>query len=159
MSKKKGLIKKDPRIGTMVEYNEELSDCYIFDLDGTISLMNNRSIYKGEDCDTDVPNWPVIKTVRRLNNEDTFIFIFSGRNGESIEETCEWLLKHEVPYDALYMRPFKNMEKDTVVKQEMFDTLIKDKFNVLGIFDDRDVMINHWRAQGLPAYQVYYGNF
>lgn len=36
---------------------------------------------------------------------------------------------------------------------------IKDKYNVLGIFDDRQQVVDMWRSLGLKCFQVEPGNF
>jgi hypothetical protein len=48
---------------------------------------------------------------------------------------------------------------DSIVKEEIYNEYIKDKYNVLAVFDDRDRVVDMWRRIGLPTYQVYYGSF
>lgn len=154
-------MKYDPRIENEVRPIGNLPNCYIFDLDGTISLMEGRSAYDGKSYDNDTPNTPVIKILRTLyEHTDAKIFLFSGRNGDSAEETVEWLKLHNVPFHVLEMRKEKDYRKDTVVKQEMYEAYVLGKYNVLGVFDDRDMMIKHWRdVLNLPTFQVYWGDF
>ena len=49
--------------------------------------------------------------------------------------------------------------KDSIVKQEIYEMCIKDKYNVLFVLDDRDQVVNMWREQGLKCLQVAEGNF
>lgn len=151
--------KYDPRLQVTPLGRNTLPSCYIFDLDGTISLMDGRSPYNGESCKSDKPNWPVIDTLENLANVSTTIFIFSGRNGESEEQTKLWLRDHDIPYDHLAMRKPGDNRKDSIIKQEMYEEFVKDKYYVAGIFDDRNMVVDHWRSLDLPCYQVYPGDF
>lgn len=151
-------LKYDPRLTGQVQYDGNLPDCYIFDLDGTISLMDGRSAYDGESCGSDAPNHPVIDTLNKLALT-TKIFLFSGRNGESAEQTVAWLDAFDICYSGLHMRQPKDQRKDSIIKEEMYNDIIKDKYNVVGIFDDRNMMVDHWRSMGLPCYQVFPGDF
>ena len=36
---------------------------------------------------------------------------------------------------------------------------INGKYNVLGVFDDRDQVVSVWRSLGLTCFQVNWGNF
>lgn len=147
----------DKRLSNPLQDNT-LEECYIFDLDGTLALINGRSPYDGKSCATDVCNEDLASLLRTLYLNYK-IFIFSGRNGNSAEKTVEWLGKNDIPFHILDMRKDGDNRKDTVVKQEMYEFHIKDKYYVRGIFDDRDMMVKHWRDMGLPCYQVYYGDF
>lgn len=141
-----------------VPYNPELPDCIISDIDGTISLMNGRNPFKGEDCESDLPNSPVRNLLHDLVDKYTII-LFSGRNGESQPQTEKWLDDNAVPYDELYMREPKNMEKDSLLKERFYNEHIKGKYNVRFVLDDRDQVVKTWRDLGLPCFQVHYGDF
>lgn len=56
------------------------------------------------------------------------------------------------------MKPAGNTEKDSIIKRRMFDK-IKDEYNILGVFDDRDQVVAMWRYLGLTCFQVDYGDF
>ena len=62
-------------------------------------------------------------------------------------------------FDDLYMRLPNDLRKDSIVKQEIYEMCIKDKYNVLFVLDDRDQVVNMWREQGLKCLQVAEGNF
>jgi predicted kinase len=153
-------VKTDKRVITKKEYNTNLKDCVIFDLDGTISLMNGRNPFKGEDCLSDEVNTSVKLLLDSIPNH-VEIFIFSGRSEENgaRENTINWLSENSIPYSELIMRKEKDNRPDTVVKKEMFDNHIKGKYNVLFCVDDRDCVVKLWRDMGIDCFQVYYGNF
>ena len=76
---------------------------YIFDLDGTLALIEHRRKYverpRGEQdwkafyaaCVDDRPNCPVIDTMERLRRAGADIWIFSGRSDEVRAQTVKWL--------------------------------------------------------------------
>ena len=162
--RKKKEKKIDPRI-TQVRYNNTVSEdlplCCIFDLDGTLSMMNGRFAYDGAESINDLPNQDVIDLLYSAWDNDIEIFLFSGRNSDKggWEATERWLEKNNVPYDKLRMRKQGDFRKDTIVKEEMFQEEIQDKYRVWYVADDRDMMIQHWRDKGLTCLQVYYGDF
>ena len=101
----------------------------IFDLDGTLAIIDKRRIKAGktvdgkvtnkmnwdtffdpENINLDEPNEPVIKMAQMFHEEGFKIVIFSGRNDRSFHTTVEWLKIHEVPHDLLVMRPDKFKE-------------------------------------------------
>jgi len=149
-------LKVDER--NYVVYNPDLPDCIISDIDGTVSLMNGRSPFKGEDCASDIQNTPVTNLLKSMSGECTII-LFSGRNGESKPQTVEWLHKHFIPFDQLHMREPKNFEKDDALKERFYNDNIKGKYNVRFVLDDRDQVVKKWRELGLPCFQVHYGDF
>jgi hypothetical protein len=58
------------------------------------------------------------------------------------------------------MRKTGDMRKDSLVKEEIYNSNIAPNYNVFLILDDRDQVIDLWRNKlGLTAFQVAYGNF
>lgn len=98
--------------------------------------------------------------IKILYNEIDIIF-FSGREGtkECRENTEKWLNDNVGISYKLYMRPEKDYRSDEIIKEEMYNKHIKDKYYCIAIFDDRDRCIKKWRDMGLLACQVYYGDF
>jgi hypothetical protein len=83
----------------------------------------------------------------------------SGRSDEYRTVTGRWLIDNALPVDGLYMRAAGDHRKDSVVKHELFDKHIRSTYNVLGVFDDRNQVVEMWRAIGLTVFQVADGNF
>jgi hypothetical protein len=65
--------------------------------------------------------------------------------------TEEWLKLHGVPYDEIYMRPAEDKREDSIIKQELFDAHIRDRYNVLFVLDDRNRVVDMWRRNGLDS--------
>ena len=153
-----------------------MKNIVIFDLDGTLALIDKRrsiSLLKNGKMDWDVffdpknidldqPNMPVIHMARQLKKTGHSIVIFSGRSKATKDATKKWLDKFGVPFDVLKMRPtssdFKFMPDDKL-KQMWLDTLITDKKDVICVFDDRQKVVDMWRANGLTCMQVAPGDF
>lgn len=152
---------------TVVEYleqNPELPQAIIVDIDGTLAFMKDRGPFDDSLVHTDLPNKPVIKLVNDLYYEAIVneILIVSGRQStpECREATETWLnLNLDVPW-KLFMRPAGDTRKDSVVKKEIFDTHIRDKYYVSFVLDDRNQVVDMWRKElNLPCFQVNYGDF
>lgn len=66
---------------------------------------------------------------------------------------------NNIYYDELYMRTPGDMRKDFVIKKELYDAKIKNKYNVQFVLDDRNQIVDMWRGLGMTCLQVDYGNF
>ena len=141
-----------------IVYNPNLPDAVIVDMDGTLALMNGRSPYDVSCCDLDLPNYPVLETVQKLQDSKTII-IMSGRTDDGKEKTESWLRKYEVKYQHIYMRATGDMRKDSIIKQELYERFIRNKFNISFILDDRQQVVDMWRGLGLTVFQVAEGDF
>jgi len=145
----------------------------IFDLDGTLALIDERralaaksdgkinwkTFFDPKNIQLDKPNVPVIEMAQMLKDQGYSVVIFSGRDSISRKETIEWLDKHLVPFDVLKMRPEGSFTPDDKLKQDWLDQLFPDKNDILCIFDDRDKVVKMWRENGISCFQVAPGNF
>lgn len=139
-------------------YDITLPDCVICDIDGTLAHMRGRSPYDWHRVGEDAPDKNVIELLKSL--KDSYeIILFSGRNNRSEKETVDWLNENDIPYNQLYMRQDGDSRADSVVKQEMYESKVKGKFNVISVFDDRDQVVDMWRENGLKCLQVERGDF
>lgn len=146
-----------------VVYREErtLPRCIIVDVDGTLADKNNRSPYDWDKVSEDTPKKKVINMVNSYANyNNVSIIIFTGRDGSCEEDTRRWLIDNKVMFDAMYIRPKGNMEKDSIIKKIMFEENIRGKYQVDFVVDDRDQVVEMWRKEiGLQCFQVDYGDF
>lgn len=158
--------------------DETLPKAIICDLDGTMALMNGRNPYDASTCDQDLPNTPVIETIKLFNDVGYTIIFCSGREDKFREPTERFIGKHfkkkgwENVLDGtgfcppvsvrdyhLLMRKTGDQRKDAIIKKEIFDNNIRDKFNVLFVLDDRNQVVEGWRDIGLTCFQVAEGDF
>lgn len=136
---------------------------YICDIDGTVAINDgHRGHYEYEKVGEDAPSWSVVTTVQWLSEEYEIIFV-SGRDDGCWGDTVEWL--HDVAgFDLataqrLFMRKTGDQRPDNIVKYELFNEHIRDNYDVMGVFDDRDRVVAMWRSLGLQTYQVAPGDF
>lgn len=152
---------------------------YIFDIDGTICNIEHRlyflenktdperwkKFYRA--CKNDAPNLPVITTLELLR-QHADIWFFSGRSEEVRYETCLWLhVNTTFKMDQLAsnpewltMRRERDYTEDDVLKQSWLDNLLTcDRERLVAVFDDRKRVVDMWRANGVPCFQVANGEF
>lgn len=147
-----------------------MRDVIVVDLDGTLALDDGRAekyLRKGKkDWDgyydaagDDLPNGPIIALVNTLYGSGNFdVWILSGRIERTREVTEEWLFTQEVLYDNLIMRATDDRTQDTELKLQWVE-----RYNLKGrirfVIEDRQRMVDAWRAAGFTTLQVAPGNF
>lgn len=141
------------------------------DLDGTMALMNGRNPFDASTCDQDLPNTPVIETLKLFDDAGYTIIFCSGREDKFKEPTERFISQHftsnkqdyaEKPFERsyyLYMRKTGDQRKDSIIKREIFEAHILNKFNILFVLDDRNQVVEGWREIGLTCFQVAEGDF
>lgn len=142
----------------------ELPHCILVDIDGTVALIHNRTAFDWHLVGQDRPNKPVLSVVRAMWAAGCAIMFVSGRDAVCRPETIGWLAEHlgwqEGTDYQLFMRPKGDSRKDAIIKRELFDAHIRDRYFVEFVLDDRDQVVALWRNQlGLTCLQVDYGNF
>lgn len=167
-----------------VEWVPGLPTAIIVDIDGTVAHHEGiRSPYDYSKVLLDNPDEHVpwlIRTLYELSNDyahdssgyvapseyrEVYVLFVSGRDDTCRVETLQWLAKHNIPYDALFMRPTGakdgngNKRPDYKVKYELFDENIRGKYNVRVVLDDRNQVVDLWRRMGLKCLQVAEGDF
>ncbi|MER6214248.1 MULTISPECIES: phosphatase domain-containing protein [unclassified Streptomyces] len=136
-----------------------LPDAVMCDIDGTLALTGDRGPYDFTRCGTDLLNEPVRHALEAFRRGGDRIVLLSGRGEEHRPQTESWLRAHEVPYDELWMRAAGDTRRDDVVKAELFDAHVRERYAVRVSLDDRDRVVAVWRRMGLPTWQVNYGAF
>ncbi|MFG1872062.1 phosphatase domain-containing protein [Micromonospora arborensis] len=132
----------------------------LVDIDGTVALRGDRSPYDMTRVSCDLPNPAVILAVRAMHTAGYGVVFCSGRDESARTDTVAWLDQHvKVPYLALHMRAVGDTRDDAVVKAGIFDREAREKFTVVGVFDDRARVVRMWRALGLTVFQVAEGDF
>ncbi len=151
----------------------------ICDLDGTIADCTHRLPLvkiphpdsKGfkpdwdaffDACVEDKPIQPIIELVRGLYKLGYRIVFLSGRSDRVLDKTVQWLSFHGFypgeNYEYLGMRKHGDHRPDDIVKLELLSELmVKMVINHEDIFcviDDRSIVCEMWRKQGLTCLQV-----
>jgi len=136
-----------------------MTKAIIVDIDGTLAKMNGRGPFEWHRVGEDNVNDPVRKMVNAYADKAQVI-IFSGRDGSCREQTELWLALNNIRYDALFMRPAGNFEKDNIIKRRLYDQNIAGKYDIDFVVDDRNQVVDMWRKElGLTCFQVDYGDF
>ena len=131
----------------------------IVDIDGTLAIHDGRSPYDYSKVTQDKPNQDVVNLVNDLYSVGYRVIITSGRPDSVRAETADWLTKY-VEWDHLFMREEGDTRPDYVVKREILETCIAPlDCDIVGVFDDRNQVVNMWRDMGLTCFQVAEGNF
>lgn len=145
--------------------DESLPKAILCDLDGTLSLVTGRSPYDGEKCLQDEVCEEVLDIIETYHKKGYKILFMSGRMGTPVAtaETMKWLKKH-LPADmyadlSLSMREDGDSRPDHITKDELFMKTVDGKYNVKFCLDDRDQVVEMWRAKGLKVLQVADGDF
>lgn len=139
----------------------------IWDIDGTLALMNGRGPFDEHLVNTDKPNKAVFEMMSASAEREDVIVIMSGRTEGCREMTEQWLLQHAPWLDyhwagvrwQLYMRAVGDMRGDDIVKHELFYQHVAPRYNVRYVTDDRNKVVKMWRAIGLTVAQVAEGDF
>ena len=102
---------------------------------------------------------PIAKLLGHFRTLGYHIIICSGRwiGDKCGKDTEEWLERHGIQYDHLFMRQTHDSRADFVIKEEILELLPKDK--IAYVLDDRDQVVKMWRRNGLTCLQVSKGDF
>ena len=145
----------------------------IADLDGTLADLTHRLHHvKGTkrdwdafhaECVNDKPITDVIEIVNTFElagicGRGYELYVLSGRNAIVRKETTQWLEEHVSGVEdwdtRLLMRKGHDFRPDTEVKLDMVQDLGITPDDVLCIFDDRQSVVDMWRANGYRCLQV-----
>jgi hypothetical protein len=141
--------------------NPALPAAVMVDIDGTVALhVGVRGPFDTARYHLDRPNSDVIAAVNSMYLAGHLVVFCSGRDDAFRDVTQAWLDEHAaIPHSGLFMRPAGDRRRDDVVKLELFDRHIRDRFAVTCVFDDRDRVVKAWRSIGLTVMQVAEGAF
>jgi predicted kinase len=138
------------------------------DLDGTLCNIDHRlplmklpkKDWKGffAGIEKDSVNDFCANILARFSH-DYGIILSSGRPDTTREVTEEWLQKHNIDYNHLFMRPRDDFRPDNVVKEIILEFEILSRYNVYMALDDRDQVVQMLRKHGIRTLQVADGDF
>ncbi len=140
------------------EYDHNKPDCYIFDIDGTLALKCDRSPFDWSKVIGDDPNPGIVKLYHHMDMSDCDLIVCSGRDAVCMQDTLDWLRKYKINPTAFYMRKMNDCRPDYIIKQEFWEAICSE-WNVLGMVDDRNQVVDHGRRLGFTVLQVAEGDF
>ena len=136
--------------------DENRPDTIIVDVDGTLahnSPNNPRDPYDGSRAHEDFGDETLVEMLNALAYH-YFIHIVTGRGLRHRQVTEEWLYNHCVPYDHLWTRPDNDTSvPDAWVKYQIAKEIARTH-NIVGVFDDRERVVDMWRAAGIKTFDV-----
>lgn len=152
--------KPEQATGQSYEPDPALPAAVMVDIDGTVALHVTRDPYDTSRYHEDVPNPPVVAAVHALLAAEYGIVFCSGRDEEFRDVTERWLREHVTPdYADLFMRKQGDRRRDDIIKLELFNLHIRDRWRVEFVLDDRDRVVAAWRSIGLTVLQCAEGAF
>lgn len=150
----------------LIDYKEYLNDCVICDLDGTLAIDQDRGWFEYNKVIDDPVDPRLLRIIKNYLKQGIRVIFLTGREdrGNCRDLTSQWLKKHlgefEYTFDYnLIMREKGDRRGDQITKKELYENYIKDSYNVLCVFDDRQKVVDMWREQGLLCCQVAKGDY
>lgn len=158
----------------------------IVDVDGTFAIISGRNPYDVAQSESDLPNRPVIECIRAMRKQDRKLVFVTGREDKFRPQTRLFIERHmgnlvaghglhlggkrevcvtdqldtALPDYELFMRATGDKRRDSIVKFELYNEHIKDRYYVDFVLDDRNSVVDMWRRDaGLPTFQVAPGDF
>jgi len=125
-------------------FDSHLPQAVVFDIDGTLAHIGNRSVYDWAKVYVDDINHIVAEQMEYHRSKGRKIIVLTGRDAVCRKETEEWFELYGMKFDVMYMRPEGSSQKDTVVKRNIYEQEIKNQYNLLCVYDDRLSVVRMW---------------
>ena len=133
----------------------------IVDMDGTLCDVEGIRHYVAGDrpdfrsfheASRFCPTRPEVEAeVREAHSQGIVVVIVTAREERYERATKDFLERHRIPYRALYMRPWGDRRRDTVVKADILQRLIGDGFEPIRAIEDRLDIAEVWAAHGIEV--------
>lgn len=137
-----------------VEYEDNLSETILVDVDGTLAHICDRNPYDASKAMGDELDDAVSSIVNMAYGHGYHVIVLTGRHSGHLQITKDWLEAKGVNYDEIYCREEGDNRPDTDIKRELYEAHVKGKYNVKYILDDRPSVCRMWRSLGLKVLQV-----
>lgn len=141
-----------------------MTDAIIADLDGTLCDVSSiRHYVTGERRDFRSfheasrfcpPRPDAAFIVRVAAAMGLAVVIVTARDERFERATRDFLVRHGFDFDALFMRPWGDTRRDTVVKADILARVRAAGFRPVFAVDDREDIASVWRAAGIPTHVV-----
>ncbi len=135
-------------------------DAVVFDLDGTLCDTSSiEHLTQGPDADYRAfhaasadcpPRADVLAALEAARDGGAAIVLWTGREFIWRDLTLDWLDRHGIVHDGLYMRLAADFRPATKVKTELLRDIAADGFTVVGAWEDDSRIVELLRAAGVP---------
>lgn len=146
-----------------------MAKIFVFDIDGTLADLTHRKNFVASKpknwnaFDAGIPHDKLFEDIAHLlwvfYERGDKIILCSGRSSRTRGVTEDWLAKHNIRFDALYMRTDNDHRQDSIVKVELLQQIREQHGEPFIWFDDRQQVVDAIRAQGVRVLQVAPGDF
>lgn len=133
----------------------------LVDMDGTLCDVDGiRHYVTGErpdfrsfhEASRFCPTRPEVEAeVRAADASGVAVIIVTARDERFERPTRDFLARYRIPHRALYMRPWGDRRRDTVVKAEILERIIRDGFEPVQAIEDRRDIAEVWTAHGIEV--------
>jgi len=141
----------------------------IVDIDGTLADVEHRVHF----MHTEPKDWRSFNSnmledklniwchqiMQAMKREGQEILLVTGRGEKRRLDTENWLHKHNVNYDGLFMRSHADRREDFLIKKIIYEERIAPNYDVLFVLEDRLSVVKMWRSIGLICLQCDWGDF
>ena len=141
----------------------------IFDIDGVLAKKSPDREYRDYDkVDLDSPIEQGFELLYHYTRNEYAIILVTGRKELCREKTQEFLAIHstyqskvsKIPFEYFEVTGFLQMRNNNdnrpavILKKEIYDTYIKDKYKVVAVFEDDPIICEMYKKEGLFVFQV-----
>jgi len=131
----------------------------LFDLDGTLCDTSSiEHLTRGPDRDYRAfhaasadcpPVRSVLAALEDARDRGLAVLLWTGREFVWRDLTLDWLARHEIGFDGLYMRLAADYRPATVVKTELLRDIEADDFRVVAAWEDDREIVELLRGSGV----------
>jgi len=149
-----------------------MSKVILVDMDGTIADSDHREHYLSirpknwkayyADAMLDTPYEDIIWLVKTLKEAGNTILIVTARSDEYRDVTERWLNEKaglDGVFEKVYMREEGDYRDDNIVKREILSNIRLDGYDPYMALDDRGMVVDMWREEGIRPLQVRDGGY
>ena len=144
-------------------------EAIIFDIDGTLANCDHRLHYLKKEkkdwdkffseMDKDKVNENISILYHLLMHSAIYYFIITGRPQKYEEKTRKWLSDNSFYRYDIFFRANGDFRDDDIIKKEIYEDHIKDKYEVRLVIEDRSRVVKMWRSLGITCLQCADGDF